>query len=341
MELTKKLELLQELCTLDAVSGCEDRVAEWILNKLPEDCKAYRDSRGNIICEKKGKQAPKHKLIFTACMDEVGFLINYIEESGLLRFTPQGNIDTRVVVGKAVRLESGKEGVVGAKPIHLQTADERDKVLKYGELYIDIGAKNREEAEKFAQLGDFAVWRTQYTKLGNKVAAKALDNRVNCLALLDLLNQELEYDICAVFSVTEQIGGMGAANAAFGLGAEIAVCLDAVSAGDVPGVSAAQRLSALGKGPVLSFQNRGCFTDSELYSKAKEICEENKIPYQISNQTREGSVATSVQEVASGCRVLPVGIPVRYRSTPLSVFDPSDLESIAMLLKELAKQLAE
>ena len=126
MEQTNRLNLLKELCAIDGVSGCEGKVAQWIKSHLPADCTAYTDARGNLICEKKGKQIPKNKLMFAAHMDEVGFIITYIEESGLIRFDAVGGIDTRVVVGKPVRLESGKEGVVGAKPIHLQSADERN-----------------------------------------------------------------------------------------------------------------------------------------------------------------------------------------------------------------------
>lgn len=141
MELTKQLELLKQLCEIDGVSGGEEKVADWLKNHLPEDCKVRTDALGNLICEKKGKQTPKNKLLFSAHMDEVGFIITYIEESGLLRFSSMGGIDTRVVVGKPVRLESGALGVVGAKPIHLQSASDRETVLSYDQLYIDIGAK--------------------------------------------------------------------------------------------------------------------------------------------------------------------------------------------------------
>ena len=131
MELTKQLELLKQLCEIDGVSGGEEKVADWLKNHLPEDCKVRTDALGNLICEKKGKQTPKNKLLFSVHMDEVGFIITYIEESGLLRFSSMGSIDTRVVVGKPVRLESGALGVVGAKPIHLQSASDRETVLSF------------------------------------------------------------------------------------------------------------------------------------------------------------------------------------------------------------------
>ena len=167
MELNTKLEWLEQLCQIDGVSGAEDRVAEWILAHLPQDCRVWRDARGNLICEKKGEKAPKNKMLFAAHMDEVGFIITYIEESGLLRFDAVGGVDTRVVIGKRVRLESGIPGVVGAKPIHLQSAADRDAVLEYDKLYIDIGAASREEAMQHVQLGDFATFKT-HNKIANR-----------------------------------------------------------------------------------------------------------------------------------------------------------------------------
>lgn len=340
MELKNQLTMLKQLCELDAVSGCEDRAAEWILAHLPQDCKAHRDVRGNLICEKKGRKTPKNKLMFTAHMDEPGFIITYIEESGLLRFSPMGDIDTRMVVGKAVRLESGKEGVVGAKPIHLQTAEEREQVLKFSNLYIDIGASSREEAEKFAELGDFAVWRSQFTEMGNKIRAKALGSRVGCLLLLSMLHQELEYDITAVFAVQHEIGG-GAGNAAYEVKPDIAVSIDCAAAGDVPGVGAGKKISSLGKGPVLSFQNKGVFTDRELFAAAKEVCAQQGIEYQIKDQVTESTDANVLSKTAGGCRVLPVGVSVRYAVSPNPVFSPSDLEPTQKLLAALVERLGE
>ena len=215
MELNTKLEWLEQLCQTDGVSGAEDRVAEWILAHLPQDCnlqqscRAYRDARGNLICEKKGEKAPKNKMLFAAHMDEVGFIITYIEESGLLRFDAVGGVDTRVVIGKRVRLESGIPGVVGAKPIHLQSAADRDAVLEYDKLYIDIGAASREEAMQHVQLGDFATFDTGfYAYGGGRVASKALDDRVGCLLLLELLHKPLPYDITVAFTAQEEIGAI-------------------------------------------------------------------------------------------------------------------------------------
>ena len=328
MELTKQLELLKQLCEIDGVSGGEEKVADWLKNHLPEDCKVRTDALGNLICEKKGKQIPKNKLLFSAHMDEVGFIITYIEESGLLRFSSMGGIDTRVVVGKPVRLESGALGVVGAKPIHLQSASDRETVLSYDQLYIDIGAKNREDALQFAQPGDFATFLAAFAVM------------IGCLLLLDLLCQPLEYDLTVVFSAREEIDAAAGA-AAFAIQPDIAVAVDTNCAADVPGVSAGKQVCALGKGAVLSFQDKGAFMDRELFALAKKLCEEKEIPYQIKNQIVGTTDTAAMSKAGSGCRVLTVAAPVRYVHSPSSMFDPRDLESCARLLRELVGALAQ
>lgn len=340
MEQTKRLELLQELCEIDGVSGCEGTVAQWIQSHLPDNCTARVDARGNLICEKKGRQTPKNKLMFAAHMDEVGFIVTYIEESGLIRFDSVGGVDTRVVVGKPVRLESGKEGVVGAKPIHLQSADEREATLKYSELYIDIGTKSREEAEQFVSLGDFATFRPQFVQMGSCICAKALDDRIGCLLLLELLNEELPYDITAVFTVQEEIGG-AASNAAFAVKPDIAIAVDTNTAADVPGVKEFQNVCALGKGPVLTFQDKGGFSDRELFSAAKEICKEQGISYQIKNQIIGATDAAGMGKAAAGCRTLSVAVPTRYIHSPSCVFNPKDLEPTAKLLAAMVERFAQ
>lgn len=251
-----------------------------------------------------------------------------------------GGIDTRVVVGKPVRLESGALGVVGAKPIHLQSASDRETVLSYDQLYIDIGAKNREDALQFAQPGDFATFRPNFIEMGSCICAKALDNRIGCLLLLDLLCQPLEYDLTVVFSAREEIGAAAGA-AAFSVQPDIAVAVDTNCAADVPGVSAGKQVCALGKGAVLSFQDKGAFMDRELFALAKKLCEEKEIPYQIKNQIVGTTDTAAMSKAGSGCRVLTVAAPVRYVHSPSSMFDPRDLESCARLLRELVGALAQ
>ncbi len=340
MDEIKELALLKELCEIDGISGCENKVREWIKSHLPKDCTARTDARGNLICEKKGKKTPKNKVMFATHMDEVGFIVVHIEDNGLIKFEAVGGIDTRVVIGKPVRLESGKEGVVGAKPIHLQTKEEREETLKFSDLYIDIGTKSREETEKYVQLGDYIAFRTEFTKMGKYICAKALDDRTGCLLLLKLLEEDLEYDITVVFTVMEEIGG-AAGNAAFSVNPDIAVAVDSTTAADVPGVSPSKCVSALGKGPVLTFKDRGSFSDRELFKCAKELCKEKDIPYQLKNQVVGATDATAMGKAGSGCRTISMSVPTRYIHSPSCVFNPEDYDSTKRLLFAMAKAYPE
>ncbi len=340
MEQTRQLTWLKELCQIDGVSGGEDKVADWIVAHLPQDCTHWRDARGNLICEKKGKQAPNKKVLFAAHMDEVGFIITYIEESGLLRFDGVGGVDTRVVIGKQVRLESGVPGVVGAKPIHLQSPADREAVQSYEQLYIDIGAKSREEAEKVVSLGDFATFRTEFYQLnGSRVASKALDDRSGCVLLLELLHKQLPYDIVAVFSAQEEIGGAAGA-VAFAVQPDIAIAVESHSAADVPGISAAKQVCALGKGVVLSFKDKGAIMDRELVHKAQQICREQNIACQIKNQIVGANDTAGMSKAGAGCRIMTVAVPVRYVHSPMAVMDLQDMDPAEKLLEALAGSFA-
>lgn len=176
--------------------------------------------------------------------------------------------------------------------------------------------------------------------MGSCICAKALDNRIGCLLLLDLLCQPLEYDVTVVFSAREEIGAAAGA-AAFSVQPDIAVAVDTNCAADVPGVSAGKQVCALGKGAVLSFQDKGAFMDRELFALAKKLCEEKEIPYQIKNQIVGATDAAAMSKAGNGCRVLTVAAPVRYVHSPSSMFDPRDLESCARLLRELVGALAQ
>ena len=176
--------------------------------------------------------------------------------------------------------------------------------------------------------------------MGSKVRAKALGRSVTGLLLLDLLHEDVEYDFTAVFGAQHQIGG-AVMNAAFDVNPEIAISIDCAAAGDFPGAGESDCISRTGKGPVLSFQNKGVFTDSKLFETAKEICKEKEISYQIKTKVTEGTDAKELSKVAGGCRVLPVAVSIRNEVSPTAVFDPSDLKPTLKLLKHLVKRLGE
>ena len=174
--------LLKELTEASGVSGNEKNVRDLIISEIKDFVDSYKIDRiGNIIAYKKGKDTGK-KLMVTAHMDEVGLMIKDIDNEGFIKFMPVGGIDKRILVSKPVLVGKDKlPGVIGAKPIHLQKPDERTKALNINDLYIDIGAKSKEEAEKYVSIGDYAIFDSEYIEFGEGlIKAKALDNRVGC-----------------------------------------------------------------------------------------------------------------------------------------------------------------
>lgn len=228
-------ENLAKLSALPGVSGCEEPVRYEILKMIEGHCIYKVDALGNILAFKKGKQAPAHPLLFSAHMDEVGLIITWVEESGLLKFTTVGGIDRRVLPGKSVRIGE-TFGVIGSKAVHMKSADERDKAPEPDALFIDIGAKDRDDAFTRVALGDRAVFTSQYTAFGDGfLRGRALDDRVGCALLVELIGSELAYDTHFAFTVQEETGTTGARTAAYQAGAEIAVAVETTTACDIPG----------------------------------------------------------------------------------------------------------
>ena len=197
------LSLIKELCCLDGVSSAEDAVREFIRAKAEPYADWTRtDVMGNLIVFKKGERATGHKLMLTAHMDEVGFIINDITDDGYLKFAAVGGLDRRVVIGKKVRIGDKKvPGVVGLKAYHLVTAEEEKTVPKLDDMYIDIGAKDREAAEALVALGDLAAFESDAVEFGDgMLKAKAIDDRVGCAVMLRLIQQDLPMDCLFVFS---------------------------------------------------------------------------------------------------------------------------------------------
>lgn len=333
--------MLKELCMINGTSGREKAVREFIISKIPADCEYEVDRLGNIICHKKGKHAAKNKVMLSAHMDEVGFIVTYICDDGMLRFHNVGGIDERVVFGRSVTLESGARGVIGGKAVHQLDGDEKETLPKIADMFIDIGARNKKEAEKFVNLGDAAYFDSEYTEFGDGfVKAKALDDRAGCMILIDMLNSELEYDVEICFVVQEEIGTRGAAVAAFSVAPEYAIVLESTTASDISGVSGNKKVCRLGEGAVVSYMDRGTLYDSELYRRAFELAEKNGIKVQTKTVVAGGNDAAAIHKSGAGVKTIAVSVPTRYIHSASSVAKLEDIDSVKKLAFILAEDFA-
>ena len=329
------IDKLKELCQLNGASGDETEIREYIKSHISAD-KVIIDNLGNLLVFKKGKKTPKNKIMFAAHMDEVGFMITDISKEGFLSFDAVGGINPSVVIGRSLRLESGAYGVVGTKAIHQQSKEERKKMPSIEEMYLDIGASNSEEAEKYVSRGSYAYFDTDFFQFGNGfVKGKAIDDRAGCLIMMEMINGTPEYDAWYAFTVQEEIGARGAKAAAFTIAPDIAFVLETTTACDIAGVSGSKKVCELGKGAVVSYMDRGTVYDRGLYSLAFDTAKANNIAVQTKTLVAGGNDSGSIHVSRGGIRTCAISVPCRYLHSPSCVIKESDY----FCVKELAEKM--
>ena len=323
--------MLKTLCELNGASGNENAVRDYIISQLKADY--VIDNLGSVIVK-----IGNSKISMNAHMDEVGFIITGITDDGYLRFDTVGGIDPRVCLDRMVITEKGVKGVIADKAFHLLSSDEKSKCPSFENLLIDIGATSREEAEKVVCLGDFANFVSDYAEFGNGfIKAKALDDRIGCMLMLELINEGFEGIYC--FNVQEEVGLRGAKCTAENTCPDIAIVIESTTAGDLDGVSGSDRVCVLGDGPVVSFMDNRTIYDRELYNLAMQTASEIGIPIQTKTAIAGGNDAGAIQTASGGTRVLAISLPTRYIHSGASVVKKSDIEDTRKLLKELLTKL--
>ena len=338
------INTLKTLCALSGVSSFEDEVRDYIRQRVTPYATDLRvDAMGNLILLKKGARATGNKLMLCAHMDEVGLIIKSITEDGYLKFGCVGGIDRRVLLGKQVALGEQKvTGVIGLKAIHMTTAEERKKVPKLEEYYIDIGVKSREEAEKLVGIGDCGVFVSDVVEFGDgMLKAKAIDDRVGCAVLVKLLEENLPMDCTFVFTVQEEVGTRGAFGSAFSVTPEIALVLEGTTAADNPALDESLQVCWPGKGPVLSWMDGGSIYDRGLFELLRDLADRNGLPWQMKHYLAGGTDASAIQRTKSGVRVAGISAAVRYLHAPSSVANISDMEHMLTLARLFVGAVAE
>lgn len=338
------IETLKTLCGLSGVSSWEDPVRDYIRQRVePHADRVEMDALGNLIVFKRGAKAAGNKLMLCAHMDEVGLMVKSVTEEGYLKFGCVGGIDRRVLLGKRVAVGKGKiPGIIGLKAIHLTTAEERKKVPKLTDLYIDIGAKDKEEALAQVEPGDVCTFVSDAVEFGEGLLkAKAIDDRVGCAVMVKLLEEELPMDCTFVFTAMEEVGTRGAFGAAFSVTPEIALVLEGTTAADVPALEPDRQVCWPGKGPVLSWMDGGTIYDRGLFELLRELAEQNGIPWQMKHYLSGGTDGGAVQRTKAGVRVTGISAAVRYLHAPNSVCSISDAEQMLALARKLIQAVAQ
>lgn len=333
--------LLKELCSLDGVSGNEHAVRNFILEQIrPYADEIMVDTMGNIIALKKGKKHDK-RIMLSAHMDEVGLIISGVTDKGFLRFKTVGGIDTRVLISKRVRIGTVK-GIIGMKAIHLQKKTERETVPEIKDIYIDIGAKDKEDALQRVKIGDYVSFDTAYDDFGtDRIKAKALDDRVGCAVLIDNFKQECEYDRYICFLVQEEVGLRGAQIAAHRIHPDLALVLESTTCSDVYGSEEHEYATALNGGVVVTFMDRSTVVEQTYYQWLYEQAKQHDIPVQYKRTAMGGNDAGAIHKSCVGVRTASLSIPCRYLHSPVSVASKSDIAAMEALTKLFTEKVGE
>lgn len=331
--------MLKELCLCNGGSGDEKAVSDLIKSQLKNtNCKIETDALGSLIVFKKGKMKPKHSVSISAHMDEVAFIISSVRDDGYLNFKPVGGIDPHVVIDRTI-VVNGINGVIGAKAVHQLTAEEKKTQPGFENLYIDIGAKSKEEALKYISLGDYAYFNSAYTEFGSDcIMTKALDDRIGCYLMIELIKSDLPFDTTFCFNVQEEVGLRGAMCSAYAVQSDISFVLETTTASDLQGCTGGERVCVLGDGVVISFMDGRTVYDKELYRLAFELANKNNIKCQTKTMIAGGNDAGAIQSAGKGSRVLALSVPCRYIHSGASVVSKKDIQATKNLIWELLQE---
>jgi putative aminopeptidase FrvX len=343
LSLNENLEKLSNTC---GVTGREEDVRKLMVKLMkPYVDEIAVDKLENLIAVKKGKPGYP-KVMLAAHMDEVGLMVKTITKDGFLQFAKMGGIDDRILLAQKVIVHTQNgtlQGIIGAKPPHIQKEAERKKIVTYDQLFIDIGAESLKDANKMGvKVGDPVSFDVEYAKISKDiVTGKAFDDRVGCAIMIETLKQlgKTDCTVCAVGTVQEEVGLRGAATATFGIDPDIGIALDVTIAGDVPGVRDFDTSVKMGKGPVLTVADAGLITHPKVLRMLMDAAEESKIPFQLETglpgATDAARISLSRQGVPSGT----VSVATRYIHSPAGMLSLKDAENSAKLTAAAIHQI--
>ncbi len=330
---------LKTLSNVIATSGDETPIRRTLRPLLEGHVDTLRvDAMGNLITLKHGTGEDNFRVLVTAHMDEVGFMVTGHTDAGTLRISPIGGVDPRLLPGLEVRVgEDALPGVIGIEPIHLS---EGDSVTPTKKLHVDIGAQSKDDAEKRAPVGTRLTFATEAAELGRLIAGKAFDDRAGCTALLALLQGErLPFDLYGVFTVQEEVGLRGARVAGYTVNPHAAIALEGTIADDLPKEADASPTSELGKGPVITVMDRSFVAHPRLLRLVLQTADELDIPYQIKQPGIGGTDSGTIHFARGGVPSVTVAIPCRYIHGPVALLDPKDLEQTVTLVRAVLERL--
>lgn len=336
------VQLLAEICEVAGAPGYEKRIRDIVLREVtPLVDEVKVDNMGNVTAVKKGKK--DKKVMIGAHMDEISFIVTHIEDGGFLRFHTLGGFDPKTLTAQRVIVHGKKDliGVMGSKPIHVMTQEERGKLPKTTDYFIDMGM-SKEEVQKYVSVGDVVTRERKLIEMGNCVNCKSIDNRVSVFILIEALRTlgDVPYDVYGVFTVQEEIGIRGAQVSALQHQPDFGFGLDTTIAYDVPGAQAHEKITELGKGTAIKIMDASTVCDYRMVEYMKKTADKHKIEWQPEVLTAGGTDTAAIQRYSAGGAISgAISIPTRHIHQVIEMADKGDIEKSILLLQRCLEEL--
>lgn len=336
------ISLLKEICETPGAPGYEHPIRKLILQEtvsLGDNVSV--DNMGNVTVFKKGKS--NKKVMVAAHMDEIGFMVTHIDDNGFIRFTTLGGFDPKTLTAQRVLIHGKTDivGVMGSKPIHLMSPEEREKPPKISDFFIDTGMKSS-EVKEIVQIGNTITRERQLIEMGDCINCKSLDNRISVYILIETLKRlrDIPYDLYAVFTVQEEVGIRGAQVATLGIKPDFGFGLDTTIAYDVPGSKEHEQVTKLGKGAGIKIMDSSVICDSRMIKYMKTIADKHTIAWQAEILTGGGTDTSGIQRMTAGGAITgAVSIPTRHIHQVIEMVNKQDVEDSINLLKHCIEEL--
>lgn len=338
------MKLLKELCEAPGISGREQAIIDIMTRELKETTdKVKVDKMGNVVGIKKSKKKRAKKVMIAGHMDEIGFVVSFIDKDGFIRFAKRGGHIPRTLLSQRVKI-FGKEvvtGTVEASPVFLMKQEERSKVPEFKDLYIDTGM-NKEELENIVEVGNIIVLDRMFVEQGHICMAKAFDDRIGCYVVLEVMKRlkKTDAEVYAVGTAQEEVGIRGAMSAAKDVNPDFGIALDVTAAMDTPGVSEHEHVTKLGGGVAIKINDQASISNHGIVEFLKGLAKKYDIPYQLEILPFGGTDAAGMQRFGKG-PVCTLSIPTRYVHSPSEIVHKDDIEATINLLVKFIEECAE
>jgi len=331
-------DLLKELTETPGIPGREDAVRAVVRRELRGVVDEVRvDNLGNLIAFRKGTSKKPLRVLYSAHMDEIGFIVQFIDDKGFIRLNPTGGHDPRNTIAQRVRI-LGKKDLIGVvswtcKPLHVQSDEDRKRSPKIEDCFVDTGL-GPDELKKIVSPGDPVVIHRETIRMGSRVTGKAMDNRTAVYTLIQALkrSKKNKQDTFAVFSTQEEVGLRGAQVAGYGVHPDIGVALDTTLACDTPGNDPRDAVTRLGEGVGITIMDGSVISDHELVKEFEALARKKGIRHQPNILPKGGTDAGAIQRVREGVRAITLSLPTRYIHSSIETIEMSDLEAKVDLL---------